>query len=102
MSDITKIYQNVGNVLPKADSPSLPKETSGDKSFVDHLLADPAKKAIESAKAAEEAAILSTTGEMDELTVSEIVNTADVQLQEFKAVWEQFAKSLNELPRVSM
>ena len=103
MVDVTSVYQKIGeSSLPAVDAPSTTKTATGGKSFADVLLVDPAKKAIDAAQSAENASILSTTGDMDELTVAELINEADVALQEFKTIWEKSVQALNELPRVSM
>lgn len=103
MASITGIYQKTGQATPTSmEAPSsVGKEQKG-KSFADVLFVEPAKNAVDAAKSAESAAILSTTGEIDELTVAELINEADLALQEFKTVWEKTLQALNELPRVSM
>lgn len=103
MTSVTGLYQKAAQVIPtsKEGPSSLGQEQKG-KSFADTLFVDPAKNAVEAAKSAESAALLSTTGELDELTVSQLNNEAEIALQEFKTVWEKTLQALNELPRVSM
>lgn len=103
MTNITGVYQKVGQAIPTSrDGLSSHGQEQKSKSFAEVLFVEPTKNALEAAKSAESAAILSTTGELDELTVSELINEADLALQEFKTVWEKTLQALNELPRVSM
>lgn len=99
-------YQKVGQATTdpsqKGAVSSAIGTSSGGKSFSEVLFVEPAQNALKAAQSAEAAAILSTTGELDELTVAELVNEADVALQEFKTIWEKSLQAYNELIRVSM
>lgn len=103
MPNVTGVYQKAGQAITPSGTDTLTStpEKAG-TSFADRLFVDPAKKALDAASSAERAATLSTTGEMDELSVQETINEAALALEEFKMVWEKSLKAINELPRVSM
>ena len=97
-TNIASIYKEIDTLGGKTTTEQATLKGTG----LDTLLHQKANSTFDILHNAESAVLLAAEGKIEEQRAAELMNEADIALQEFKAVWEKMLQAVNELSRVGM